>query len=161
MLLEDSAAIVGLAIAAAGVGLHQLTGSAVYDGIASLAIGGLLLVVAAVLGRACAELLIGKQADPRLVRQIEAFLEAQDEVDDLVDVLTMLVGTDSILLCTRVDFVNSLTAGDLEIACVRLDAQLRERFPMLGEVFIQPASRKDLGLRQRVEDRYGHALAED
>jgi cation diffusion facilitator family transporter len=161
VLLEDSAAIIGLAIAAVGVALHQLTGSAVYDGCASLAIGGLLLVVAGVLGRACADLLIGKQADPRLVRRIEAFLEKQPEVDDLVDVLTMVVGTDSILLCTRVDFVNTLTAGDLEVVCVRLDAELREQFPMLGEVFIQPASRKDQKLRGRVEARYGHALAEE
>ena len=50
-------------------------------------------MVAGILGRACADLLIGKQADPRLVRRIEAFLERQHEIDDLVDVLTMVVGT--------------------------------------------------------------------
>jgi hypothetical protein len=60
-----------------------------------------------------------------------------------------------------VDFVNSLTAADLEIACVRLDNQLREALPILGEVFVQPASRADVGLRRRVESRYGHALADD
>ena len=89
------------------------------------------------------------------------FLEEQEEVDDVVDVLTMLTGTDSILLCTRVDFVDSFTAADLELACVRVDEQLREKFPMLGEVFIQPASRKNSALRRRVTDRYGHALADD
>jgi cation diffusion facilitator family transporter len=161
VLLEDSAAMIGLAIAAAGVGLHQLTGSAVWDGAASIAIGALLLAVTFVLARACEGLLIGRQADRRLIEEYVRFLEAQPEVDDVVDVLTMLIGTESVLLCTRVDFVDSFSAADLEQACVRVDTELRERFPILGEVFIQPASRKDAALRQRVEERYGHALADD
>jgi cation diffusion facilitator family transporter len=161
VLLEDSAAIVGLVIAAIGVALHQITGSAVWDGAASLAIGALLLSVVFVLARACEGLLIGKQADPRLLRDIESWLESQEEVDDLVDVLTMLVGADSVLVCTRVDFVDTLSAADLERACVRIDNDLRAKFPMLSEVFVQPASRKDRGLRDRVTERYGHALAEE
>ncbi|MFN2562143.1 MAG: cation diffusion facilitator family transporter [Jatrophihabitans sp.] len=160
VLLEDTAAMIGLAIAAVGVGLHQLTGSSVWDGAASIAIGALLLAVTAVLARACQALLIGQQADPRLIDAVVRFLEEQQEVDDVVDVLTMLTGTDSVLLCTRVDFVDSFSAADLELACVRVDEQLREKFPMLGEVFIQPASRKNSALRRRVTDRYGHALAD-
>jgi cation diffusion facilitator family transporter len=161
VLLEDSAAIVGLAIAAVGVALHQATGSARWDGIASLCIGVLLLSVTFVLARACEALLIGRQADPRLLHAVVEFLESQDEVDDVVDVLTMLTGTDSVLLCTRVDFVDTFTAADLEQACVRVDEQLRQRFPILSEVFIQPASRTDRALRQRVARRYGHALADE
>jgi cation diffusion facilitator family transporter len=161
VLLEDSAALIGLALAAAGVGLHQLTGQAVWDGVASLAIGGLLLAVALVLARACMGLLVGRQADRRLLQDIVAFIEEQDEVDDVVDVLTMLTGTDNVLLCTRVDFVDTFTAADLEEACIRLDDQLHERFDVLGEVFIQPASRRDPALRHRVEQRYGRALADE
>jgi len=161
VLLEDSAAIVGIVLAALGVGLHQLTGSAVYDGAASIAIGVLLLGVSFVLARACEALLIGRQADPRLLTEVEKFLEDRDEVLDVVDILTMVVGADSVLLCTRVDFVDELDAPDLEEACVRLDGELRQRFDMLGEVFIQPASRRDQSLRRRVETRYGRALADD
>jgi len=161
VLLEDSAAIIGLVIAAAGVGLHQLTGAAVWDGVASLLIGLLLLGVAFVLGRACQGLLVGRQADQEMLGDIVEFLESEAEVDDVVDVLSMLTGTDNVLLCLRVDFVNSFTAADLEQACVRLDAQLHDRFPVLGEVFIQPASRADAGLRERVEQRYGRALADE
>jgi cation diffusion facilitator family transporter len=161
VLLEDSAAMIGLAIAAVGVALHQLTGSPMWDGAASVAIGVLLLSVTFVLARACEGLLIGRQADPRLIADIVAFLEKAEEVLDVVDVLTMLTGVDSVLLCTRVDFVDSVTAPDLERACLRLDAQLREQFPILGEVFIQPAPRRDAGLRRRVQARYGHALADE
>jgi len=161
VLLEDSAAIAGLTIAAVGVGLRQLTGNPVWDGLASIAIGLLLLVVAIVLARACQALLVGQQADPRLIEQIVQVLESQDEVVDVVDVLTMMTGADSVLLCTRVDFVDSFSAADLELACVRIDNELRERFPMLTEVFTQPASRDDRELRGRVARRYGHSLADE
>lgn len=160
VVLEDTAALIGIAIAAAGVGLHQLTGSAMWDGGASLAIGLLLLGISFVLARACETLLIGRQADPRLLESVVEFLENSDEVIDVVDVLTMLTGTDSVLLCARVDFVDTLSAGDLERACLRLDEQLRAECGILGEVFIQPASRENAALRRRVRDRYGHALAD-
>jgi cation diffusion facilitator family transporter len=159
--LEDSAAIVGLVFAAIGVGLRQLTGHAAFDGAASIAIGLLLLVVGSIQARACQNLLVGRQADPRLLDLIVGVLESQEEVDDVVDVLTMLTGVDSILLCTRVDFVNTFSAADLEDACVRIDNELRERFPMLDEVFIQPTSSRDETVRGRVEQRYGHALADE
>jgi cation diffusion facilitator family transporter len=161
VVLEDSTALVGLVVAGAGVGLHQLTGQRYWDGIASLVIGGLLLVAAFVLARANEALLIGQQADVRLVRAIEARLEQADEVDDVVDLLTMLVGTGRILLCARVDFVDSVTAGDLERACARLDQELRDRFPELDEIFIQPASRRDARVRERVQARYGRSMAEE
>ena len=161
VLLEDSAAIVGLVIAALGVGLHQLTGSPTYDGAASIAIGVLLLFVSGTLARACKTLLIGQQADPRLIRAVEAWLEQQPEVDDVVDLLTMLTGVDSVLLCARVDFADRTSGSDLEEACVRLDLQLREKWPILDEIFIQPASRSDEAMRRRVEARYGRALADE
>jgi cation diffusion facilitator family transporter len=161
VVLEDSTALVGLVVAAAGVGLHQLTGQRYWDGIASLVIGGLLLIAAFVLARANEALLIGQQADIRLVRAIEKQLEEAAEVDDVVDLLTMLIGTGRVLLCARVDFVDTVTAGDLERACVRLDTELRERFPELAEIFIQPASRQDVALRQRVQARYGRSMAEE
>lgn len=161
VLLEDSAAMVGLAIAATGVALHQITGNQLWDGLASICIGALLLGVTIVLARACEELLIGRQADPRLIRAIEAWLERQPEVDDVVDLLTMRVGTDRVLLCARVDFVDTTSGGDLEAACLRIDTELREEWPVLFEIFVQPASRRDPELRQRVEERYGHALADE
>lgn len=159
--LEDSTAIIGLFVAAAGVGLHQLTGSQIWDGVASLVIGGLLLIAAFLLARACEGLLIGRQADGELVRAVEARLEAADEIVDVVDLLTMLVGTGRILVCARVDFVDTISAGDLEQACVRIDDELRTEYPELDEIFIQPASRDDTKMRERVRARYGRVLADE
>lgn len=160
VLLEDSAAIIGLAVAATGVALHQVTGNAMWDGLASIVIGTLLLGVCVVLARACQRLLIGTQADPRLIRAVEAWIEEQPEVLDVVDLLTMMTGTDSVLLCARVDFEDSESGADLERSCLRIDEELREKWPVLNEVFISPASRDDRGLRAKVEKRYGEALAD-
>ena len=161
VVLEDSAALVGLVLAGAGVGLHQLTGSKFWDGLASLAIGALLVAAAYALAQTCKGLLIGKQADIRMVRAIEARLEEQPEILDLVDVLTMMTGVHRVLLCARVDFVEGSTADELEAACVRIDADLRAEFPSLDEVFIQPVPRSDARLRERVLNRYGRVLADE
>ncbi|MCW2540528.1 MAG: cation diffusion facilitator family transporter [Frankiales bacterium] len=161
VFLEDSAALIGLVIAALGVGLHQLTGSSVWDGGASLCIGLLLVVAAFLLAQTCKSLLIGKQADPRFLRTLSSWLETQPEVTDVVDVLTMMVGTDQVLLCARVDFVDSYTAAELEKACARMDIELSEQFPLLSEIFIQPVPRSDPAMRDRVLRRYGRVLADE
>jgi cation diffusion facilitator family transporter len=155
---EDTAALIGLLLAFAGVGLRQLTGSALWDGLASLLIGLLLAGVAYLLGRTNMRLLIGQQADERLVRAIYAKLAATPEVDQVVDLLTMLIGTDKVLLCVRVDFADSLGAAELERTCVRIDEELRGHFSDLDEIFIQPVPRTDRTLRERVVNRYGSPL---
>jgi cation diffusion facilitator family transporter len=152
---EDSAAVTGILLAAAGVTLHLITGSAVWDGIASIAIGVLLAVVAGLLAHTCMVLLIGRQADPRLVLAIRDWLGEQPEVDEVVDLLTMLTGTDKVLVCARVDVVNDLPAGELERAFVRIDTELRDEFTDLDEIFVQPVPRSDPELRERVLARYG------
>jgi cation diffusion facilitator family transporter len=159
--MEDSTALVGILVAATGVALHQLTGSAAWDGVASLIIGGLLLIVAFLLARTCGDLLIGKQANIELLQSIEEFLEHEEEIVDVVDVLSMLTGTGRILLCVRADFVDTVSAGDLEQACMRIDGDLREHFAELDEIFIQPVSRADPRIQDRVLARYGRVLSDE
>lgn len=161
VVLEDSAALIGLALAGLGVSLHAVTGSPVYDGVASLLIGLLLVWVAFELAETCKTLLIGQQADLPLVREVATWLEGQPEVVDVVDLLTMWVGVDSILLCVRLDVEDQVTSGDLERACVRMDSELRQRFPVLGEIFLEPVPRGDPEIRQRVLSRYGRVLADE
>jgi cation diffusion facilitator family transporter len=155
VLFEDSAALVGLLLAFAGIGLHHLTGSSVWDGLASILIGVLLACVAYLLGRTNRGLLIGRQADPRLVRGIRDHLAAAPEIEALVDLQTMLMGTDHVLVCARVDFDDALGAADVERACVRIAGELDERFNDVREVFIEPVPRTDPTLRATVLERYG------
>ena len=160
MVIEDSAALIGLALAALGVGLHQLTGSATYDGAAAIAIGLLLIVASFALARSCRDLLVGQQADVAIVRAIRERIEDQPEVVDLVDVLTMMVGVHNVLLCARVDFEDALTVEQIERACARIEDELHEEFPVLGEIFLEPVSRTDSEARTRVQNRYGTVIAD-
>ncbi|WP_435119458.1 cation diffusion facilitator family transporter [Amycolatopsis thermoflava] len=155
VFLEDSAALVGLVLAFAGVFLHHVTGSAVYDGIASILIGVLLAIVAYILGRTNLRLLIGRQADLPVVRGIREHLAGAAEIEAVVDLQTMLLGTDQILVCARVDFDDALGAADVERACVRLAAELHSEFSDVTEVFIEPVPRNDPELRAAVLARYG------
>jgi cation diffusion facilitator family transporter len=154
VLFEDLAALIGLLLAFGGLGLTQLTRSPAWDAGASLLIGLLLAGVAYLLGRTNLNLLIGRQADPRLVYAIRDRLEAQPEVDIVVDLLTMLTGTDRVLVCARLDFVDSITVAELERACPRMARALREEFPELDEIFLEPVPRADPQLRARVRARY-------
>ncbi|MCO6011180.1 cation diffusion facilitator family transporter [Actinoallomurus purpureus] len=155
VLFEDSAALIGLALAAAGLGLHQITGSAVWDGVASLLIGIVLTVAAFLLGRTNLDLLIGRQARPAILNGVERLVLDAPEIEALVDLLTMTVGTGQVLVCVRLDFRDDLGAADVERTCVRLGEELRAAYPDVYEVFLEPVPRDDPDLRERVIARYG------
>lgn len=158
VLLEDSAALIGVLIAAAALGLHRLTGSAAWDGAGSLLIGVLLTAVALILGRINLNLLTGSQADPRIVADVRARLGGAPEVEWVVDIITVTFGTDRVLACARLDFRDDLTAADIERACVRMAHELRDAHEEIDEVFLEPVPRDDPDLRERVIARYGRTL---
>ena len=155
VFFEDSAALIGILLAFAGLAMHDLTGSALWDGIASILIGLLLALVAYILGSTNKGLLVGRQADPTVIREVRRFLAAQPEVEVVVDLLTMVTGTDQILLCVRIDFTDDLSVAELERACVRISGELAGRITDLDEIFLEPVPRTDPALRARVLARYG------
>jgi cation diffusion facilitator family transporter len=138
VLFEDAAALAGLLIAAAGLLGSQLTGSALWDGAASVAIGLLLLVVALTLIRSNLSLLIGQAAPQQVEVGIRAVLLAQPEVEDVVELLTMMIGPGEILVAAKIDFRDESSAAGVEIACEEVDRRLRERFPGVTQVFLDP-----------------------
>jgi cation diffusion facilitator family transporter len=137
-LFEDTAAVIGLALAAAGLLLEQLTGSPVFDGAASIAIGVLLIVVAVRLGLDSRELLIGRAADPRVQQLIQAEIEDTPGVDRLVGLQTMHVGPDSIIVAARVDLTDDARGDQVEKLAEDIDRRLAERLPVSAHVFIDP-----------------------
>jgi cation diffusion facilitator family transporter len=145
-LFEDSAAMVGLALAAAGLGLRQLTGSGVWDGAASIAIGGLLVVVAFRLGLDNRDLLIGRAADPRQQQIIRSEIEKLPGVDGLMELQTMHLGPDHLIIAAKVAFSDDIGADTVESLSDQIDHALSERLPISAHVFIDPTD-EDSGSR--------------
>jgi cation diffusion facilitator family transporter len=137
-LFEDSAAMVGLILAALGVGLSQLTGSSVWDGGASIAIGVLLVVVAIKLAMDSRELLIGRAADPAVQQLIREEIESRPGVDALLDLRTMHMGPDSLIVAARVALNDEMGADQAEDLADEIDRRLSEKLPLQPHVFIDP-----------------------
>ena len=125
VLLEDSAALIGLTLAALGVGLDQLTGQPYWDAGASIAIGLLLGYVGIGLGRYTKGLLLGESAAPEDREKLVKAIESHDEVEDLAQLLTMATGPESLLVAARVDLRDGVDAAQIE----RLSSTLREELP--------------------------------
>jgi cation diffusion facilitator family transporter len=142
-LFEDSAAMVGLALAAAGLGLRQLTGSEVWDGAASIAIGALLVLVAVRLGRDNRDLLIGRAADPQQQQVIREEIEKLLGVDGLLELLTMHLGPHHLIIAARVAFSDDIGADAVEDLSEQIDRTLSDRLPESVHVFIDPTDTDD------------------
>ncbi len=141
-LFEDSAAVAGLALAAAGIGLRQLTGSGVWDGAASIGIGALLVFVAIRLGLDSRDLLIGRAASPPEQERIRSEIEAAPGIDQVADLLTMHLGPDHLIIAARVWLTDGLDADDVEDLADRLDHRLTDILPQVPHVFIDPTQRR-------------------
>jgi cation diffusion facilitator family transporter len=137
-LFEDSAAMVGLVIAALGVTLRQVTGSPAWDGGASIAIGVLLIAVAVKLAMDSREMLIGRAASPEMERVIREEIESRPGVDALLELLTMHMGPDSLIVAARVALNDELNADEAEDLADDLDSRLSEKLPLQPHVFIDP-----------------------
>ncbi|WP_326821583.1 cation diffusion facilitator family transporter [Streptosporangium sp. NBC_01756] len=152
VLFEDAAALVGLLIAAGGLLAYQLTGSSLWDGVASVVIGLLLLGVALNLIRTNVSLLIGQAAPVRMEQEIRAELLAQPEVDAVVELLTMMLGPSEVLVAARVDFADDTTGAALERAADQVERRLGERFPSISQVFLDPTPGRSAQGRRMVGD---------
>jgi cation diffusion facilitator family transporter len=137
-LFEDGAAMVGLVLAAAGLLLRQLTGSSVYDGAASIAIGALLIVVAFRLGSDSRDLLLGRAASRADQELIRAQIESLPGVDGLLELLTMYMGPDHLIVAARVAFSDEIDASAVESLSERIDRELSDRLSVTSHVFIDP-----------------------
>lgn len=137
VLLEDSAALLGLMLALLGVAAAQWTGLALFDGLASIAIGLLLAAVAFLLAFETRELLIGESASPEVVETIRAVLRGHPGVTSVGRILTMHLGASSILVGINCDFDDALSAHEVEALIERLEVLIRQAVPEAGRIFIE------------------------
>jgi cation diffusion facilitator family transporter len=136
VLFEDTAALAGLAIAFAGILADQVLGASLFDPAASIAVGLLLIGVAGWMAHDTSELLIGGSARPAERTALERAIEEFDEIDNVLEVLTMVLGPNSLLVAARVDFSHGLRDDQVERASEMIDRRLREVVPDVTEVFL-------------------------
>ena len=137
VLAEDSAALLGLVVAALGIALSQRFDQPVLDGVASLIIGLLLAAVAVALIWESRSLLIGEGIRPETARAIRSIALAQPNVRDVGRVLSMYVGPDDVLVTMDLDFEEGTAAADAGAAIAAVERQVRERYPMIKRLFIE------------------------
>ena len=133
---EDSAAVAGIVLAALGNFLHQKTGSAAYDGVASIVIGLLLAWIAYALGRNTKDLLIGESADPELRLDIHHTVASHPEVDAVLEQLTMQLSPEDVLVAIKVDFAQHLDSDRIEAVSTEIEQELHRKYPSVRHVFL-------------------------
>jgi cation diffusion facilitator family transporter len=136
VFFEDTAALAGLILAGTGVALHQATHDHVWDGLASIAIGLLLAVVAVALGRENRSLIVGEAADAQIRDGVRALLVAHPEVDAVDELLTMVIGRGEVLVAARIDLDDDITAGQVEALARRMEAEIVAAHPFVRHFFL-------------------------
>jgi cation diffusion facilitator family transporter len=142
IVVEDTAALVGLALAAAGLLLHQFADLANADAIAALLIGVLLAVTAVGLARPLADLLIGRSMLPARLERVYAILERSPSIDEVLSVKAVYGAPQEVIVAAKVHPAPGRTADELASALDGIDRDLRQELPEIAEVFIDLTSHR-------------------
>jgi divalent metal cation (Fe/Co/Zn/Cd) transporter len=126
-----------------------VTGSPVWDGAASIAIGCLLIVVAVRLGLDSRDYLIGRAANPGELKVIEGEIGKTPGVDKVVELLTMYLGPDHLIVAARVDFSEDISADQAEEIADEIDGRLAGRLHQVPHVFLDPTRRRPAAAQPR------------
>ena len=140
VLFEDSAAIIGLVVAFAGIAGAEYLGIPELDAIASIGIGIILAAVAILLAVESKGLLIGEGADPEIVSGIEEIVLKDGRILRLNEILTMHLGPSDILMTASFDFADGLMANDIEAAISEFEREIKDAYPDISRVFIEAQS---------------------
>jgi cation diffusion facilitator family transporter len=143
VLFEDSAALIGIVIAAVGLLLtdYQVGGvvGAYWDGLASIIIGLVLAVVAFVLARTSRGLLLGEAANPKVLAAIKGAIESHPSVERIVELLTMHLAPKQILINAHVKLREDLKTGDIEKSIIEIEERIKRAEPKVEMIFLEAA----------------------
>jgi cation diffusion facilitator family transporter len=140
VVLEDSAAILGLIFAFLGIYFGHLFNNAYLDGVGSIAIGLLLISVAGILLSRTHDLLLGEGVSPDELADIRRRVERDPAVERAGDILTMYMGPQDLLVNMGVRFVSGTTAEQIHEAIHRIEADLHTAYPQINRVYIEAES---------------------
>ena len=138
VLLEDCAALLGLAFAFIGVGLTILTGNPRWDAIGTLAIGVLLILVAVILGIETKSLLVGEGANAEDFDKIRDAINGQPDVEALIHIKTLYLGPDELLVAAKVAFAAKSKLVDVAKSIDAVEAAIRAAVPIARVIYIEP-----------------------
>ncbi len=138
VLLEDSAALLGLAIAFVGIVAAEVFALPELDGAASIVIGIVLGLTAMLLARETKGLLIGEAADPAVERSILELAAADKGVERVNGALTVHMSPDQVVVNLSVEFHDDLSADEMELAVERMERRISEAHPQVSAVFVRP-----------------------
>ena len=142
VLLEDTAALLGIVIAAGGIFAADRFGLTAFDGVASILIGAILGVTAAILARETKALLIGERASKEIDELIVALAREEAGVEDANGALTVHLAPDQIVAALSLEFEDDLRTTQIEQSVLSLERRIRSRHPEIVTLFVKPQTRR-------------------
>ncbi len=149
VLLEDFGALIGLVFALIAIGASIATGNGVWDGIGSVFIGTLLVVIALFLSAEVSSMLVGESAAPEEEQQIRLALESSPVVERVIHLRTLHVGPDDLLVAAKIAIARTDTGAEIAAAIDTAERAIRDAVPTATYIYLEP----DL-------DRYRNKLPE-
>ncbi|MCB0761823.1 MAG: cation transporter [Flavobacteriales bacterium] len=137
VIIEDSAALIGLLLALIGVALAQFTGDPMWDALASIAIGVLLAGVAWFMARETKGLLVGESAVPEDLDVIDDVLKNYKQIKHFGNVRSMHLGPEQVLLTMDINFFDHITAGEIESIVHEIELRIKEKAPRFTRIYME------------------------
>ena len=137
VLGEDVAALVGLTLAFAFLGLTAVTGDLVYDALGSMSIGVVLIVISIAVAIRIRSLIVGKSADPELRALIEGIIDADPAIEQLLNTITLQMGP-KVMLAAKIRMTGGLSIEAAVAHINALEARLKAEAPQIGWCFVEP-----------------------
>ena len=138
ILLEDFAALIGLVLAFAGVGLSVITHNPVWDALGTLAIGALLILVAIVLGLETSSLLVGEGANATDNGKITAALAAAPGVLSVIHMKTLYLGPDELMVAAKIGVAGDSKGSEIAVTIDRAESLVRDAVPAARVIYLEP-----------------------
>ena len=138
VVLEDIAALTGLALALAGIVISVITGDGIWDGIGTVAIGLLLVLVAIVLGIETKSLLVGEGASPGDLTTIRTAAEAGPDIGSVIHMKTLYLGPDELMVGMKIAVNPTDSAADVAAAIDAVEDRVRRAVPAVGPMYVEP-----------------------
>jgi cation diffusion facilitator family transporter len=142
VLFEDSAALAGIVLAAGGTYASASLGLPVLDGVASIAIGVVLAVVAVLLARESKSLLIGERADHALGEAILRVAGQEQSVARANGLITVQLAPDQVLVALSLEFADDLRTPAIEKAVTEIESRVRAAHPEVVALFVKPQTQR-------------------